>query len=766
MCLCSAVHHLAGRFDESEAKLLSSDLNKHLAAIRSILTKSKALARDVRYQVVPNNQRTMKILSIQSVDTLRVNQICDSLKDDVDGFWTGSADLVHTELRRRLVCVLIFLRSKLDAKDVVPPSIAPLVQGARISELRYAGRKYIKIARKLGNIGAMLWLPMDVPASTYERYLNMDDEEVFAHLQALHADAPNYTHYVQRLLSSQLISGTLPLLLFFLCRLNTASDPSLPVSFYNLVVEYSDVLQGSDQVLLLIHALGGSDVPVKLLDLVRVPKRRWTLEGEIENTSAADFGLPLDLVTLLSGGTYKTETIARPELTENALEDGTPTWSISPETTRLLSGILSPRTEEHLASIVLSLICFVSPPPLEGNTSWSVPMKKAVWALLDKAMERKRVPVALKTNVIEALLYFSERDSFPIRRQAIDRARALLNKSMAYYFHASITLFESILFRLDGSLAKSISKIEDFLAQSPHATTRLDNALRGRLHISLLETKIQHYDNDIPSVIYAWEGKHPLSTLEIEVTRRLQGAASRFFQSIGDFTTARASLEEHLWLNSAKPIRHNTRLLIVGRLAEIYCELHEYQKATDLLQPEFDSTPETEKKGRPYRRLLLASVEANIGQEKLDAAESTLGVLADIEPPALHDMNDQTLHMRRIIATARTVHEQLRYEDALRLWRAALQTMEQLEIFASKHPWTAALIYLSMAHAQLTLGDTDGGKQSWATAVDMSRSIRCEYVVPVVANTWLRKIVGAIHQLHGWPFRMMLPGGKPDVIWA
>jgi hypothetical protein len=166
MCLCSAVRHLADHFDESEAKLLSSDLNKHLAAIRSILTKSKALARDVRYQVVPNNQRTMKILSIQSVDTLRVNQICDTFKNDIDALWTATEDLVHAELRRRLACVLIFLRSKLDAKEMVPPSIATLVQGARISELRYAGRKYIKIARKLGSIGAMFWLPMDIPAST------------------------------------------------------------------------------------------------------------------------------------------------------------------------------------------------------------------------------------------------------------------------------------------------------------------------------------------------------------------------------------------------------------------------------------------------------------------------------------------------------------------------------------------------------------------------------------------------------------------------
>lgn len=166
MCLCVSIRRLADSFDEGEAKLLSSELNKHLAAIRSILAKSKALARDVRYQVVPNNQRTMKILSVQSVDTLRVTQICDTFRDDMGAFWAPSDDLVHAELRRRLACVVIFLSSKLEAKDVVPPRIAGLVQGVRISELRYAGRKYIKMARKLGGIGAVFWLPMEIPAST------------------------------------------------------------------------------------------------------------------------------------------------------------------------------------------------------------------------------------------------------------------------------------------------------------------------------------------------------------------------------------------------------------------------------------------------------------------------------------------------------------------------------------------------------------------------------------------------------------------------
>ena len=395
-----------------------------------------------------------------------------------------------------------------------------------------------------------------------------------------------------------------------------------------------------------------------------------------------------------------------------------------------------------------------------------VPFKEAVWNLLEKLTEQKRVTALLRTQVVDTLFFFGERDSLPSRRIAIDRARALLTESMPYYFHAGVALFESILLRLEGSLVKSIFRCEDFLSTSPSPRTRLENALRGRLHISLIESKIQRYDHDIVARIYAWEGSLPLSSLENEVTRRLQGAASRFFQSIGDFANAKTSLEQHLSLESAKPMRHNTRLLLVGRLAEVYCELGQHQKAVELLQPVFESIPQAERKGRPYRRLLLAFVEASMINEDADATESALQYLADIEPQALDDMNDQTLHMRRMIAKARAIHMRQNYPLALEQWKLVLQTMGRLQIFQSKHPWTAALIHLSLAHAQLSINDLESGKASWARALEISTVEPCEYnIIPLVANVWLPKIVSEVHHRYGWPFRMKVPGGNPDVTW-
>jgi hypothetical protein len=136
-----------------------------------------------------------------------------------------------------------------------------------------------------------------------------------------------------------------------------------------------------------------------------------------------------------------------------------------------------------------------------------------------------------------------------------------------------------------------------------------------------------------------------------------------------------------------------------------------------------------------------------------------------IEPPELDDLNDQVLRMRRLILSARIQHERLNFTEALQTWQVAGQTMETLAIFKARHGWTAAIIQLSMAHAQIALGDSESARRSWDAAVEVAMKERFEYVFPVLATTWLQKIVGEIYQAKYWPLRVMLPGGKSDLTW-
>ncbi|CAG9944806.1 unnamed protein product [Clonostachys rosea f. rosea IK726] len=390
---------------------------------------------------------------------------------------------------------------------------------------------------------------------------------------------------------------------------------------------------------------------------------------------------------------------------------------------------------------------------------------RSMWEVFEKLLKSYTVSALLRLQVLEGILYFCERDSVMIRRVAVEQARSLLRKPMPYYLHSSVVLFQSILYRIDGDLAKAEAQIRDFMWRGPSVVTRRDHALLGRLHISLIENKIKCYDSDVPSFIYKWEAKQPLSTLEIEVTSRLQTAASRFFQSVGDFSAARISLEQFLSLNTTKPIRSGTRHIIAGRLADMHCERKEYSQALHLVQAELKSVEDSERQRRSFRRLLLASVEANIGLNRLDAAGALLKELCNTVPLKLDDLHDQQLHMRHLLAEARVTHMRPNIEEAISRWKFALQEVERMHTLKSRRGFIAAMIYLSMAHAQLSIGDRDSGRHSWAMGVEILRSEICEFWIPVVPTIWLPWVVSEIHAWQGWSFRMALPGGKPDITY-
>ncbi|RBQ69414.1 hypothetical protein FVER14953_20949 [Fusarium verticillioides] len=180
----------------------------------------------------------------------------------------------------------------------------------------------------------------------------MDDAEAFDHIQNLGADAPDLNLFVQRLITAQL------------------DDPSLALSHRNLLLEYGDCISPAEQGLLLLHALGGNDIPLDLLKCAKIPMRRWTNEGEIQSITASDFGFNTEVIGLLSSDERLAELGQRPEVTQQALEDGTIIWSLSSDAQKDLSHRLTPQTTEDWATTALKLLCFACPPCYEGKVNW------------------------------------------------------------------------------------------------------------------------------------------------------------------------------------------------------------------------------------------------------------------------------------------------------------------------------------------------------------------------------------------------------------
>ncbi|KXH60762.1 hypothetical protein CNYM01_04298 [Colletotrichum nymphaeae SA-01] len=747
ICLCSSIRLLTKQYDEERARELIPALNSHLEDVRRLLAKSKALSRDVQYQITPRNQRTNKALSVDSIDLAPVKQIYEVFSENVDGFWVASDDRVNADLRRRLACIVIFLRSKLDPEASVPPHIAKPFHGqTNYADIRNSGRKYIQIARKLGGLGSILWLPLDIPPSTYERYLNIDDEEVFNHLISLAPQVTDHADVVQRLILSQL------------------RDPSLKSSYYNLFVDYSELIPAADQLLLLLQAFGAVEIPEVLLKGVRRPQRRWNADGEIDAVDADKFGLSNELVKLISDDVEYSCAIESPNIIKRRLDNDTLALSLCPEFSVFLSRVLRPRTVEELGTVALKVLCFVCPPCYEGNTDWSEPLKLAAWPIVEKTTRAYKVPTPLRTQVLEAILFFCERDSVAMRHVAVDRARSLLRKSMPYYLHATVVLFRSVLYRNDGEFTKSEAHIRDFVWRGPRPVTRRDHSLHGRLHISQMENKIKCTDDDVSLLIYEWKAELPLSTLDTEVTFRLQSTAARFFQSIGNFAAARASLEQTLSLDMTKPLRGNTRRLLVSRLADMYCEMEEYSKAAEILRPELSSSNKPELSRRAYPRLLLSSAEFNIGLGNFDAAELLLRELETqhATPIGIDTLFDQQLHMRAVLAVARIAHFRSDKNVAITRWRYALSEIQRMHALKAEAGFTAATIHLSLAHAQLAAGDAVGASASWAAGSEILKTETCEFWLPIVPTVWLKKVTREVYEAQGWTFRMMLPGAKPD----
>lgn len=146
--------------------------------------------------------------------------------------------------------------------------------------------------------------------------------------------------------------------------------PGSSYSHYNLLAEYSDFVSASDQFALLLHCLGSFDVPDTLLKSVRLPQRRWNADGEIESTTASDFGLPVELTRLLSDDESLDQATRSFGISKHVLDDGIVAWSLSPDLASYLSQAIIPPTRDKLGDTALKLICFACPPCYEGNTSW------------------------------------------------------------------------------------------------------------------------------------------------------------------------------------------------------------------------------------------------------------------------------------------------------------------------------------------------------------------------------------------------------------
>lgn len=141
---------------------------------------------------------------------------------------------------------------------------------------------------------------------------------------------------------------------------------------YSLVLDHAEVLRPSDLLILLLYGLGSTAIPSVVLQNVRLPQRRWNSAGEIEHTSALEFGILPEMVSFLEDDDVLAIALDSPDLVKHTDGDDIVLWSITPEMKASLDGSLIPAAAEYLGKTAMKLMCFICPPCLEGNLDWYV----------------------------------------------------------------------------------------------------------------------------------------------------------------------------------------------------------------------------------------------------------------------------------------------------------------------------------------------------------------------------------------------------------
>lgn len=374
--------------------------------------------------------------------------------------------------------------------------------------------------------------------------------------------------------------------------------------------------------------------------------------------------------------------------------------------------------------------------------------------LLD-ALTRK-LPIPCNEAVVEAFLAFAESGYIAIRHKAAERAGTLLRDTMPNHLHASVALLQSIVCRLDGNFDASDCKIQEYYGKRLHCTTRRDHALMGRLHLSQVENLIQRHNHGIARVIFNWVPSQPSSPLEINTNRRLLVTTAKFFQSVGMFGVARDSLQSCLYmLETQQPLTRKSEPLVVSRLADILCELREFEKAHEVATAEMKIVKKNGNNGRPLNRLLLACIEADIGRGRFELAEKSLYEIMNTMASTGLDINDQLLRVRALMAYARIPHFQSHFSKALERWTVTLHEIPQHSSFKHGRGFTTSIIHLSIAHLHLILGDRESGRRSYELAIGILRTEPRDFWIPVVATTWLSGLIEEINRMENWPVQII-----------
>lgn len=196
-------------------------------------------------------------------------------------------------------------------------------------------------------------------------------------------------------------------------------------------------------------------------------------------------------------------------------------------------------------------------------------------------------------------------------------------------------------------------------------------------------------------------------------------------------------------------INHDMRYHVICGLADAYTDLGCPHRAHKILEPEIKSFRSEARKGKPFRRLLVSAIDANVQLCQYESAETLVQELKPIFDEFSNlDVSDQLLHMRLLIALARTCQCKSKLLKALKEWEFVLSPVQSYNSF-QREGYTYAVSYLSISLLQVHLGNSDEARKAFDCAARILGTGAQDFWIPTLVK-WSDLVAKDIQSQTEW----------------
>lgn len=370
--------------------------------------------------------------------------------------------------------------------------------------------------------------------------------------------------------------------------------------------------------------------------------------------------------------------------------------------------------------------------------------------------KKSRLPSFVKEAVLECLVARSGLGTAYISRDDLQEAETLMRQGepVSNYLEVAIFHRQSTLARLEANYQHSQALSRWCFSSVQCQADRRLHSWHLHLFISHLKNlNLQEKFEEAHEQLKQWNMPAIPSLMECQVIPSFSLVASEIERSLGRLNVAKGYLEDcygYTLLLESDP----KRFQIVCALIDIRCALGELESAKSLVADEIKKLGSVGGLSKALRRLQVSSLDVDISEQSpeslVDADSKITRLVQYFNVMTKLDISDQLLHVRTLVASARSYHLQSDYPQAIKQWEKVKACAASYSAFRDEG-FTFAFSQLSIGYAYTKLAGTPASNSYYhqyaqvasdkiAEANSVFEKEKDNYWIPLVATSWLPRI--------------------------